>query len=43
MDEAAAPAGLFDANVHDVETLEEFWLSGPMRDRTQADREVAGG
>ena len=24
--------GLFDANFFDVETLEEFWLSGPKRD-----------
>ncbi|MEV6449393.1 hypothetical protein [Amycolatopsis sp. NPDC051716] len=26
--------GLFDANFVDVETGEEFWLSGPKRDRT---------
>jgi hypothetical protein len=25
--------GLFDANFYDVETGEEFWLSGPHRDR----------
>jgi hypothetical protein len=25
--------GLFDANFRDVETQEEFWLSGPHRDR----------
>jgi hypothetical protein len=31
---AAPPAGLFDANFIDVETGEEFWLSGPKRDRT---------
>jgi hypothetical protein len=26
--------GLFDANFYDVETGEEFWLSGPHRDRS---------
>jgi len=26
--------GMFDANFFDVETEEEFWLSGPKRDRT---------
>ncbi|WP_410586816.1 hypothetical protein [Amycolatopsis sp. lyj-23] len=26
--------GLYDANFVDVETGEEFWLSGPKRDRT---------
>jgi hypothetical protein len=26
--------GLFDANFYDVDTDEEFWLSGPKRDRT---------
>ncbi|MBY8876792.1 hypothetical protein K7862_03945 [Streptomyces sp. PLK6-54] len=25
--------GLYDANFHDVGTGEEFWLSGPRRDR----------
>jgi hypothetical protein len=25
--------GMFDANFYDVETDEEFWLSGPHRDR----------
>lgn len=28
--------GMFDANFRDVETREEFWLSGPKRDRTDA-------
>ncbi len=28
--------GLFDANFYDVETGEEFWLSGPKRDQTDA-------
>ncbi len=27
-------AGMFDANFYDVDTLEEFWLSGPKRDQT---------
>ena len=26
-------AGMFDANFYDVDTDEEFWLSGPHRDR----------
>ena len=26
----------FDSNFYDVETGEEFWLSGPKRDRTDA-------
>jgi hypothetical protein len=26
--------GMFDANFFDIETDEEFWLSGPKRDRT---------
>ncbi|MFD7137386.1 hypothetical protein [Streptomyces sp. NPDC059894] len=26
--------GLFDANFHDVETGEDFWISGPKRDRS---------
>lgn len=26
----------FDANFYDVETHEDFWLSGPKRDRTDA-------
>ncbi|OIV36837.1 hypothetical protein BIV57_14330 [Mangrovactinospora gilvigrisea] len=26
--------GMYDANFYDVETDEEFWLSGPKRDRT---------
>ncbi|WP_410636877.1 hypothetical protein [Amycolatopsis sp. lyj-346] len=26
--------GMFDANFFDVDTGEEFWLSGPKRDRT---------
>ncbi|MFG2493385.1 hypothetical protein ACGFSD_20375 [Streptomyces caniferus] len=26
--------GMFDANFYDVETGEEFWVSGPKRDRT---------
>jgi hypothetical protein len=26
--------GMSDANFYDVETEEEFWLSGPKRDRT---------
>lgn len=26
--------GMFDANFHDVETGEEFWVSGPKRDQT---------
>ncbi|QKW18054.1 hypothetical protein HUT16_02330 [Kitasatospora sp. NA04385] len=26
--------GLFDANFHDTDTGERFWLSGPKRDRT---------
>ena len=25
--------GMFDANFHDVDTNEEYWLSGPHRDR----------
>ena len=25
-----------DANFYDVDTMEEFWLSGPKRDRTDA-------
>jgi hypothetical protein len=25
--------GLFDANFYDVETNEEYWISGPRRDR----------
>lgn len=25
--------GMFDANFYDVETREQFWLSGPHRDR----------
>ncbi|MFD4371188.1 hypothetical protein [Streptomyces sp. NPDC058486] len=29
-------AGLYDANFHDVDSGEEFWLSGPKRDRTDA-------
>ncbi|MFJ2738408.1 hypothetical protein ACIO3O_01945 [Streptomyces sp. NPDC087440] len=28
--------GMFDANFHDTETGEEFWVSGPKRDRTDA-------
>ncbi|MFF3744991.1 hypothetical protein [Streptomyces kronopolitis] len=30
----ATGLGLFDANFYDVETDEEFWLSGPKRDRS---------
>lgn len=26
--------GMFDANFYDVETHEEFWISGPKRDQT---------
>ena len=26
--------GMFDANFYDVETQEEFWISGPKRDQT---------
>lgn len=26
--------GMFDANFYDVQTREEFWISGPKRDRT---------
>lgn len=26
--------GMFDANFYDVDTDEEFWISGPKRDRT---------
>ena len=26
----------FDSNFYDVDTKEEFWLSGPKRDRTDA-------
>jgi hypothetical protein len=26
--------GMFDANFYDVETGEEFWISGPKRDQT---------
>lgn len=28
--------GMFDANFYDVETMEEFWISGPKRDQTDA-------
>jgi hypothetical protein len=28
--------GMFDANFYDVETLEQFWVSGPKRDQTDA-------
>ncbi|AWI33198.1 hypothetical protein [Streptomyces tirandamycinicus] len=27
---------MFDANFHDVQTNEEFWVSGPKRDRTDS-------
>ncbi|MFI0998677.1 hypothetical protein ACIP10_08265 [Streptomyces galbus] len=30
----ATGLGLFDANFYDVETDEEFWVSGPKRDRS---------
>jgi hypothetical protein len=28
--------GMFDANFHDIRTRDEFWISGPKRDRTDA-------
>lgn len=29
----ARGSGMFDANFYDVDTHEEFWISGPRRDR----------
>lgn len=32
--DTAPGRGMFDANFYDVQTDEEFWVSGPKRDRT---------
>ncbi|MFJ3306904.1 hypothetical protein ACIPSA_28020 [Streptomyces sp. NPDC086549] len=38
----ATGLGLFDANFYDVETSEDFWISGPKRDRSDTRYGPAG-